>query len=416
MEDLSKPYFPKRNDLNNAECLLLGQYGAKGYGIYCLILQEINKSYYAKFNEQVISVLASRVGVSMGIVCEIIKKSLRWGLFDNDKYERFGILTNDEIQLNHFRAVQTRKKVVMSKPLLIESIIPELKKIAKYRSFLEENTMNLDKEEQSKEKQSKGNKTEEKETKKQVLDEEKDIADVGKMAFSQAGKEVIPKANEVMPEATRTDLPKNEEGMPDADISSNSTSIENFKKKYPEKFKGFKTDIPKFVNLDILAEKIEESPQFLKKFNNFNMNWFIKQDNYNKVINNNYKDKTLASNVFLNNVVYDKNIKKIFNQLEIKREIDNTDRSLYYKWVETWKMSNELIDYAIKLSKGKMAPVSFLNKVLENFEAMKVTTVEDAKKLGVYIAGANQKSGFEGRNYSKSQLQEYFDNLEDFEV
>ena len=241
--DFNKPYYPQRNDLNQGECLLLGSFKARGYGVYILLLQEINKSYYMKINDEVIAMLGRKWDVSVALISDIIYKAMGWGLFDYKSFKEKGILTSEEIQINHFTAIKTRKDIVIDKSLLIASIIPKLRKIKVYQSFFEEKQSNSDRE-----KETKPNNTKEEEIEKE--------------------------SNQAEP-------------------FDNSLSLEKFKRIYPEKCVGLDDNfkVPDFVNLELVIEKIEESPEFLKVLNNLNLTWMCKPVKYEKIIANYYKDK-----------------------------------------------------------------------------------------------------------------------------
>ena len=263
--DLNKPYYPRNNDLNSSECLLLGKYGVKGYGVYSLLLQEINKSYYMKYNDEIGSMLAKRWGTSTGLVFDIVKDSLNWGIFSIKMFKEFGILTSAEIQINHFEAIKSRKNITIEKELLLSSVIPQLSKIAKYKSLFEEIFKDLDKEKKTKQDETKQDETKQDETK---------------------GEETK----------------QAETGQPDEPSEITSLSFENFKNTYPEKCMGFEDYEPSIeINFDLLATKIEESPQFLKICNNLNLKWLTHPKNYLKVINDCYKDKDLKTITIISN-------------------------------------------------------------------------------------------------------------------
>lgn len=247
MNDLDKPFAPRRNDLNVQESLLLGKYGVKGYGVLSLLLQEINKSYYLRFNEEIGSMLAKRWNTSAGLVSDIVKDSLNWGIFSIEKFDKYGILTNEEVQENHFRAVSKREFFIIEKDILLSSVLLKLLKNKKFKSFFEGKSEKSDREEETKQDETKQDETKENESKDEQL----------------------------------------------------SLSFEKFKKAYPEKCMGYDDYMPEpNIDFDLLATKIEESPQFLKICNNLDLKWLTKQKNYENVLNDKYKDKSAKNIIF----------------------------------------------------------------------------------------------------------------------
>lgn len=115
-------------------------------------------------------------------------------------------------------------------------------------------------------------------------------------------------------------------------------------------------------------------------------------------------------------VAFDEKIKVILQQLNLSRNVNTWDRNYYKTWVEDWKISPELLQYGINLAKDKIQPMVYLNKTLSSFNEMKITNIEDAKKLGNFIGETNSKPALKGRSYSASEISSLFDSLEEFEV
>lgn len=117
------PYFSLDVNLNKAVELLELEYGLKGFAAYIHLLQMIYKDrgYYTQWDKDVELKFADDIHASVGFVSEIIRACLRRGIFDNDMYIKYGVLTSIEIQENYFNAVKRRKKVkVIDEILLIE--------------------------------------------------------------------------------------------------------------------------------------------------------------------------------------------------------------------------------------------------------------------------------------------------------
>lgn len=109
-------------------------------------------------------------------------------------------------------------------------------------------------------------------------------------------------------------------------------------------------------------------------------------------------------------------IKDILKEMDINREVNSQDRSLYKTWLYDWKITPELISFGAKQSRGKYLPMQYLNKILSEYKDKGITSVSEAKKLTPKVA--EQKSvdtkSAQKKDYSKKELDSLFDNI--FEV
>lgn len=115
----------------------------------------------------------------------------------------------------------------------------------------------------------------------------------------------------------------------------------------------------------------------------------------------------------------DNNIKQIFDKLAIKRIVTTRDRELYNIWCNEWNISNELLNYALEISCGKVAPFQYLNKVLTNFHEKNITSLEMAKSNSESIQKNVQGKAdvsMNTRSYSDEELNRLFDNLKEVDV
>lgn len=116
----------------------------------------------------------------------------------------------------------------------------------------------------------------------------------------------------------------------------------------------------------------------------------------------------------------DNNIKQILDSLGIVRNVNKFDRDFYKTWITEWHISNELLQHAILLSKDKYAPMQYLNKLLSLWHTSGVKTIADAN-MHVLDGEASPKvkaptQNFKGRDYSKTDLNALFDNLEEIDL
>ena len=117
----------------------------------------------------------------------------------------------------------------------------------------------------------------------------------------------------------------------------------------------------------------------------------------------------------------DNKIKQILNDLGLVRNVNKFDREFFKTWTQEWQLSEELINHAIKLSADKFNPMQYLNKLLSLWHSNNVCTVEQADKfvpetIAVQKPKAKSVQNFTGRDYSKTDLNALFDNLEEIDL
>ena len=146
----------------------------------------------------------------------------------------------------------------------------------------------------------------------------------------------------------------------------------------------------------------------------------------NTQVNNMFKLGLLTSDAIDNHlesiVKSDGVICQILHKLGIERSVNSTDRLLYKTWLYDWKISEELIDYATTLSVNKYLPMQYLNKVLSEYHANNIVTVEDAKNCKLFTTNMSSEvksstsKDAKKREYSKKELDSLFDNIYEVEI
>lgn len=114
--------------------------------------------YYIGWDEDTMFLVADEVGAKEGLVEEIVYKALQVGFFDQEKFQRYKILTSRGIQKRYLEATKKRKEVVISDIYFINDTLKE-----------EETPVNGVDNEQSKVNKSKGKKRKENKTKEPVF-------------------------------------------------------------------------------------------------------------------------------------------------------------------------------------------------------------------------------------------------------
>lgn len=114
MPKISKgiPYFDLDTDLNNdmRVKLLRAEFGIKGFGVWIQLLIQIysDEGYYMKWDNDTKLLFASDVGESGGLVDEVVKRSVKRGLFNEPVFDQFSVLTSKHIQDKYFNAIKRR--------------------------------------------------------------------------------------------------------------------------------------------------------------------------------------------------------------------------------------------------------------------------------------------------------------------
>ncbi len=139
-----------------------------------------------------------------------------------------------------------------------------------------------------------------------------------------------------------------------------------------------------------------------------------------KTINKLFKLGILSLQAFhqyINNVLQeDSKIKNVLSKLNIERNVNYIDRANFNIWKDNWQISDELIEYATTLAKGKDNPIKYLSKVLSDWHEKGIKTVEDAKKTSPVNNNSSNKSNFTGRSYSREELNALFQTIDEIDV
>lgn len=137
-------YFPLDVTLDVKFELIEAEFGLTGFGVIVHLLQEIygKAGYYIEWTEEVALLFARKIGLGGSVVSEIVEASVRRGMFDKEKYERFRVLTSKGIQKRYFEAVSRRKVLEVDYNILLvdaAQILPNVDIRAKNVNILSEN-------------------------------------------------------------------------------------------------------------------------------------------------------------------------------------------------------------------------------------------------------------------------------------
>ena len=114
-------YFTLECHLEDNVKLVEAEFGIKGFGVIIKLWQKIysDKGYYTRWSRPVALMFARDCGVGIGVVEEVVKASLREGIFDQRLYESYAILTSRGIQKRYAEATRKRDFVKFEKEYLL---------------------------------------------------------------------------------------------------------------------------------------------------------------------------------------------------------------------------------------------------------------------------------------------------------
>ncbi len=146
-------------------------------------------------------------------------------------------------------------------------------------------------------------------------------------------------------------------------------------------------------------------------------------DGLNNQMQNMYKLGILTveaiDNYMQDIVKNDQNIAQILQNLGIVRNVNSSDRMFYKTWIYDWKISRELIEFAVSKASGKYMPIQYLNNILSTYHNQGILNVGEAKKIIIETSGSpKMSSGKEAkkREYSKEELGSLFDSIAEIEI
>jgi len=112
----------------------------------------------------------------------------------------------------------------------------------------------------------------------------------------------------------------------------------------------------------------------------------------------------------------DKQIQKILDKVMLPRKVNYLDREFYKTWINSWKMSNELIDYSATLASGKVQPIQYMNSILAAWHNSGIKNVEEAKKNIPAPSNNVKPANFAGRSYKKEELNALIQSIDEVEI
>ena len=161
------PYFPLDVYVDDKIRLIEAEFGLKGFAVIVKLYQKIygGFGYYCEWTKDVGLLFSQDIGEGYSSVSEIVSAAIRRGIFDNDLYEKYNILTSQGVQKRYFSAVSRRKQINVKSEYLLINVEQFSKNVNISSENVSRNTKNVYNFKQSIEKKTKANKSIVKESK-----------------------------------------------------------------------------------------------------------------------------------------------------------------------------------------------------------------------------------------------------------
>jgi hypothetical protein len=158
-------YFPLDTVLDTKFELIEAEYGLTGFAVVVKLLQKIYREhgYYCEWTDEVALLFSKQLNEGCNVVSEIVRASVKRGIFDKDLFDKYHILTSNGIQKRYFEAVNRRTQINVIDEYLLVSDTQIWENVNKNQVIAYKNPENVCNNPQSKGKKSKLNKRKEEE-------------------------------------------------------------------------------------------------------------------------------------------------------------------------------------------------------------------------------------------------------------
>lgn len=152
-------YFELDCQMDDKIKLIQAEFGLKGFAVVVKLFQRIygGFGYYCEWNEDSILLFMSENGLSSenkNMITEITDACTRRGLFSEELYNKYKILTSHGIQERYINAVSRRESVKMEKAYLLVDVVKNNISVDRDKINVNRNAENADRNEQSREEKS----------------------------------------------------------------------------------------------------------------------------------------------------------------------------------------------------------------------------------------------------------------------
>ena len=142
-------FFPLDCEIDDKLELIEAEFGITGFGVVVKLWQRIygRQGYYIEWTNEVALLFSKQIGLGGNVVSEIVEASIKRGIFSEEHFEKYQILTSKGIQKRYLIGVGRRKNVEMKKEyLLLDSTqIPKNVNISSENVYISEENEDISK-------------------------------------------------------------------------------------------------------------------------------------------------------------------------------------------------------------------------------------------------------------------------------
>lgn len=255
MKSQSLKFFPRESKLTTQEQLFMADFNIsnkervanqklEAFAVYILLRMKMSDDddtgYFLKFDQDLLNLLSCSIGTDNKFLTRVVKRCLERGLFDKVMFNKYQILTSPDIQDKYFFGKQRCTKIRVIKNYLYDFIYEKYDFVNKKCEIVNKNG------------------------------------------------EIVNKNKQTTQDNTNTQTNRDTQTQ----AMRTNFGIDLFLKEFPNKAES-NVEIPNYVDFKTLTEKIKAS-EFLRIANNLKLSWFVKKENYEKVISGQY-DKVVFS-------------------------------------------------------------------------------------------------------------------------
>lgn len=105
-------YFPLDTDIDQDEKIIVvvAKFGMRGFGVIIRFMMEVYKNgYFYRWTEKEHYIVSMKVAEPVEFLNEVVEECLKWGFFDQEMFDEYGILTSKGFQKRFLLAANRRK-------------------------------------------------------------------------------------------------------------------------------------------------------------------------------------------------------------------------------------------------------------------------------------------------------------------
>lgn len=161
-------FFPLDCQLDDKFELIEAEFGLKGFAVVIKLLQRIygGEGYYCNWTEEVALLFSKDTGLGESVVSEIVKASVRRGIFSEELFAQYRVLSSRGIQKRYVYGCTRKQKVELKKEYLLLEIDDLRKNVYIISKNVNIDAKNVDIQKQTKRDETKLNETRQDETEK----------------------------------------------------------------------------------------------------------------------------------------------------------------------------------------------------------------------------------------------------------